>query len=237
MRGARIFQAEKSGAVSKAEADQARSQIELSTAKVEDAKAQLEQARRKLGDAGRDNPAIKSAESALANAELDLSRTRVIAPGDGGVSNVIVAPGQYATAGQPLMTFVSGSTVWIEAFLRENSLEHLKEGDPVDLVLDSAPGRIFKGKVLSIGYGVDWGGTSTASQLPKVDSKKDWLRDPQRFPVAIAFDESKVTPRGKKLLREGSQVDVMIYTEKSNKVLNGIGKFWIKVVSVLSYVR
>lgn len=236
--GERMFRAEKTGAVSTSQADQARSRIARGEAQVKVAEAQLEQARQSLGQQGEDNADIRAAQAALESAQLNLSRTVVMAPDDGGVTNVRVETGQYAGAGKPLMTFVSSRTVWIEAFMRENSLGHMDEGDAVDIVLDVAPGRIFKGKVQSIGYGVDWGGSDSAAELPKVDAQRDWLRDPQRFPVIIVFEEEELEPmRGKGLLREGGQVDVMIYTREKNPVLNPLARIWIKFVSWASYVR
>ena len=39
--------------------------------------------------------------------------------------------------------------------MRENNLARIKKGDPVEFILDAAPGRVFNGTVRSIGFGVD----------------------------------------------------------------------------------
>ena len=231
-RAERIIRAEKTGGVSKQQADEARSSVTLAETRVANAEANLQQTREALGEVGADNVDIRAAQAALEDAQLDLARTVIKAPGSGGVTNMQLDAGQYAKAGQALMTFVSDKTVWIEAHLRENSLGRIKTGDPVDVILDVAPGRIFKGTVQSIGYGVDWGGSNSAAELPSIGGSKDWLRDPQRFPVIISFvDESA---RG--LLREGGQTDIMVYTSK-NPILNGVGKIWMRLVSITTYVR
>ena len=72
----------------------------------------------------------------------------------------------------------------------------------------------------------------SAAALPKISAPNDWLRDPQRFPVIIAFDDDS----SKGLRREGGQSDVIIYTG-DNSYLNLIGRFWIRVVSLFSYIR
>lgn len=232
IRAERIIRAEKTGAVSKQEADEARTSVELAKTRVANAQASLEQARQSLGEVGANNVDIRAAEAALEDAELDLARTVIKAPGSGGVTNMMLDAGQYAKAGQPLMTFVSDRTVWIEAHLRENSIGRIKEGDPVDIVLDVAPGKIFKGTVQSVGYGVDWGGSNSAAELPSIGGSKDWLRDPQRFPVIISFVDDST----KGLRREGGQADVMVYTG-NNGLLNGVAKIWMKIVSITTYVR
>lgn len=229
---ARIEKAFESAAVAEADVDKARSNVDLSKAQLENAKGSLEQAKQRMGQQGNDNPKLVSAQAALEDAELDLARTVLRAPRDGGVTNVRIEKGQYANAGQPLMTFIGSDTAWIEAYMRENSIGLVKPGDTVDIVLDVRPGKIFKGTVQSMGYGVDWGDVDNAGVLPKVKASKDWLRDPQRFPVVISFDMDQA--RG--LLREGGQADVVIYTS-DNVLLNSVGRIWIRLVSWFSYVQ
>lgn len=230
--GERVLKAAKLGAVSKADMDRAESMIERGKAQVKTAEAKLEAAEQKLGGEGADNTSIRSAQTALEDAQLDLKRTVMRAPSDGGVTNVRVDAGQYAAAGQPLMTFISTGTVWIEAYMRENSIGQVNPGDEVSIVLDIAPGKVLKGRVESVGFGVDWGNVDSASNLPKISAPRDWLRDPQRFPVIISFDREEA----KGLLREGGQADVVIYATE-NAAFNLIGRSWIELVSWFSYVR
>ena len=231
-RAERVIKAEKTGGVSKQQADEARSSLTLAETRVANAEANLQQARKSLGEVAAENVYNRSAHAAIEDAQHDLARTVIKPPGSGGVTNMQLDSGQYAKAGQPLMTFVSDKAVWIEAHLRENSLGRIKPGDPVDVILDVAPGRIFKGTVESIGYGVDWGGSNSAAELPSISGSKDWLRDPQRFPVIISFVDDST--RG--LRREGGQADIMVYTSK-NPLLNGVGKVWMRLVSITTYVR
>ena len=132
------------------------------------------------------------------------------------------------------MTFIGASEVWIEAYMRENSIGRVKAGDKVDIVLDIKPGTIYKGTVQSTGYGVDWGDVDNAGVLPKISAPRDWLRDPQRFPVVISIDSPEA--RGKYMLREGGQADVVVYTS-GNVILNTVGRIWMRLVSWFSYVQ
>jgi multidrug resistance efflux pump len=197
---------------------------------VESARAQLQQVQQRLGDQGEDNAYLQEALAGLENARLDLARTEILAPSSGGVTSVNIGVGNYAAAGQAIMTFVSSETVWIEAYMRENSLGNVKPGNPVDIALDSVPGRVYKGEVVSTGFAVDWKNAATAGRLQSVSSQNSWLRDAQRFPVIIRFVDDSARGR----LRGGGQADVTIYTS-GNWITNAIAWLWMRFITIMSY--
>ena len=104
-------------------------------------------------------------------------------------------------------------------------------GNEVEFILDIAPGRVFKGKIRSMGFGVATNETNKGG-LPTISQKKGWLQDPQRFPVIISSNEKDALD----LYRLGGQVDVVVYTG-DNFILNSIAAFKIRLMSNLSYVR
>ncbi len=228
----RVFELERDKILPESDGDKARAAIKQAQSQVNSARAELEKSKQQLGQEGKDNPKIRSAIAALKKAQIDLSRTTVIAPTKGGITNLIINEGQYASVGAPLMTFVDFESVWISADFRENSIANIKTGDSVDLALDVAPGRIFKGTVSSIGFAVDDASQGGAGELLTVKGKTGWLRDSQRFPVTIKFSEGH--PKG--LLRVGGQVDVQVYTTGSNFLVNSLGWIWIRILTWLSYV-
>jgi multidrug resistance efflux pump len=219
------------GAMSEAEIDRRQAGVEQSESKVTSLRAEVEKAKQQAGGEGEDNARIRDARAALKQAQINLSQTKLYAPSDGGITNLTVAEGFYAKSGTPLMTFISATDVWIKAYLRENSLSNLKIGDPVEIVLDVAPGKIFEGEVSSIGYGISQPSGGAAGELETVKADSGWLRDAQRFPVIIKFsDESS---RG--IRRHGGQADVQIYTG-DHFIINTLGRIWIRLMSLLSYV-
>jgi len=228
----RVFELERDKILPESDGDKARAAIKQAKSQVNSARAELEKSKQQLGQEGKDNPKIRSAIAALKKAQIDLSRTTVIAPTKGGITNLIINEGQYASVGVPLMTFVDFESVWISADFRENSIANIKTGDSVELALDVAPGRIFKGTVSSIGFAVDDASKGGAGELITVKGKTGWLRESQRFPVTIKFSEGH--PKG--LLRVGGQVDVQVYTTGSNFLVNSLGWIWIRVLTWLSYV-
>jgi len=219
------------GAMSEAEIDRRQAGVEQSESKVRSLRAEVEKAKQQAGGEGEDNARIRDARAALKQAQINLSETKLYAPSDGGITNLTVAEGFYANTGSPLMTFISGTDVWVKAYLRENSLSNLKIGDPVEILLDVAPGKIFKGEVSTIGYGVSQPSGGATGELETVQANSGWLRDAQRFPVLIKFSDD--SSRG--IRRHGGQADVQIYTG-DHFIVNTLGRIWIRLMSLLSYV-
>ncbi|CAH0529857.1 HlyD family secretion protein [Vibrio hippocampi] len=228
----RILKMAERGVVSKADADDARAKLAGARANVLNAQADLERTKQQLGGDGEDNSQIKAALLALEQAQLNLERTVITAPTDGGVSNFSLSEGFYASAGQPFMTFVSTGSIWIEAYFRENSLGNVKAGDEVEVALDFAPGKVIKGRVTSVDWGVDWGQSNQAGKLAQANSQTGWLRQTQMLPILIEFEHQHTSG----LLRIGGQADVIVYTN-DNAIFNAFGKLWIRFVSFMSYAR
>ncbi len=231
VKGERIIGLSKKGAASVSRADDARSRIEASKAKLASTKSELEKAKNKLGNTGKDNAQVKVAIAALEVARLDLTRSSITAPSSGVITNLTIDVGQYASTGSPLMTFISTNFVWIQADMRENCLLNLSAGNPVEIVLDAAPGHIFKGEVISIGYGVSDNVSNTLGGLKTVQPTQGWLRQAQHIPVLIQFSDEE----SKGFKRVGGQANVIVYTG-DNALLNGLGKFWIRLISFFSHV-
>jgi len=230
IKGDRIIRLAKKGAASQSRADDARSSIAANRARLNQALAELEKAKSRLGTPGPGNAKVREALVALESARLDLQRSTVRAPSNGIITNLTVDVGHYGGTGAPIMTFISTRTVWIQADMRENCLVNIREGNPVDLVLDAAPGRIFHGSVMSIGFGVADNSGNTLGALSTVQPRQGWLRQAQYMPVLIRFTNIE---QAEDSLRAGGQVNVIIYTG-DHVLLNLIARFWIRLVSVFS---
>jgi len=228
---ARIFQLVEKGIYAAARGDQATAALNSAEAVVRQAQAELARAQEELGPDGADNPAIREATAALRQAQLDLRRTTVFAPSDGAVTALQLALGQVVGPGAPAMTYIDGRDVWIDAAFRENSLEYIEPGDPVEIVLDIRPGRVYSGQVASVGFGVSSTEIDPQTGLPVIRNPSGWLRDPQPMPVRIGF-EGDEWPRG---IRFGSQASVMIYAG-DNAIADTIGRLWMRVVAIFTYV-
>jgi multidrug resistance efflux pump len=226
----RAMELVKRGVYPKAKYDEAKAAVDQANASVVAAEADLKRAQEELGPAGADNPQLKESLAALERAQLDLLRTTVLAPAEGVVTNLQLSVGGVVGAGQSAMTFIDVGTVWITAAFKENSLENVAPGNHADVLFDLLPGQVYGATVESIGMGVAQGSVDPKTGLPKISTESGWVRTPQSFPVRLILDEGR--PKG---VRYGSQANVVIYTG-DNPVTNAIGRIWMRVLSVLTYV-
>ena len=223
-------------ALSRTQEIRSTSDVDKTRADLARAEADLRRAEASLGAPGLRNPKVRQALAAVDQARLDLRNTRVTAPTDGIVTNLRLAAGQYVAPGQPLLSFLESGPRWISADLRENQLGNVKPGQDVTVALDIKPGKLFHGKVHSVGWGISQGDEAPSGQLATVQAPQGWIRQPQRFPVRILLlgkdDEDARFDAG----RSGAQANVMIFTSDKS-LLNPIGRLWIKLVTLLSYLQ
>ena len=172
----------------------------------------------------------------LDQARLDLRNTKVIAPADGFVTNLRLASGQYVAPGQPLLSFLENGPRWISADMRENQIGNVKPGQKVLVALDVRPGKLFHGRVQSIGWGISQGDEAPTGQLSTVQPDQGWLRQPQRFPVRILLLPDELKDAKVEFGRSGAQANVIVLTE-DRSILNPVGWLWIKAVALLSYLQ
>jgi multidrug resistance efflux pump len=226
----RRIQEEDPGAISQRRIESAEAGLEAARGQLAAANSSLEAARAALGSTDETNAQVQQARSALEQAQLNLQKTRVVAPVDGLVTDLRIDKGNFAAAGAPLMTFIAIHDSWIQAELTENNLGHVDVGDRVEVTFDVWPGKVFSGTIRRTGYGVQVS-SNPLGTLPTIENEREWLRAAQRFPVAVDFETG-----GRDLadLRVGSQASVIVYTG-DNGLLNLLGRFYIRVHSLFSY--
>jgi multidrug resistance efflux pump len=225
--------AEDSGALSVRRVQSAQSSRDQARGRVLNAEADLRRALEMAGEAGDKNAQLLSARAAIEKAELDLKRTQVVAPSRGSVTDLRTDVGQFAQTGAAAMTLIAMHDLWISADMTENNLGNVKAGNQVEIVLDVLPGEVFRGRVRSVGTGIAPGKPPPPGTLPEVQNSRDWLRQAQRFPVAVEFDPGeRERLRG---VRIGGQADVLIYTGE-HPVMNWLAGIFITAMSYFSYL-
>ena len=201
---------ENAGALSEADVDQSETALLQATEQVASAEANLDREKQRLGDSGPDNPKIRAALKNLEKAQLDLAFSTIIAPTDGVIESFNIDLGYYASAGQPLTTLISTSDIWIQANMKENNLSLMKTGDKVEFAFDIAPGKIYKGTVRSMGYGIATDQTSYKEhdkKSAKLVSKEDELGVKRTLLVYLdALSDSSI--------------DILVYTFTKSTVWN-----------------
>src|SRR5688572_4649777 len=225
--------AEDPGALSVRRVESAQTNRLTAQSQEKKAEADLRRAQETAGELGEKNAQLLSARAAVEKAELDLKRTQVVAPARGSVTDLRTDVGQFAQVGTPAMTLIAMHDLWISADMTENNLGNVKPGDEVAIVLDVMPGEVLKGRVRSVGTGISPGKPAQPGALPEVQNSRDWLRQAQRFPVAVEFDSAeRERLRG---VRIGGQADVLIYTG-DYALMNWLARVFIGLMSYFSYL-
>src|SRR5438132_906503 len=149
---------------------------------------------------------VAAARAARDQAALNLSYTRITAPSEGVVSKKSVEIGQLVQPGQPLMSEVPLSDVWVTANLKETQTANVTPGDPADFTVDAYAGRHVKGHVESLAPATG----ARFSLLPPDNATGNFTKVVQRIPVRIRPDAQNDATHP---LRPGMSVVVTITTK------------------------
>jgi membrane fusion protein, multidrug efflux system len=145
---------------------------------------------------------VQQKQAALAQAELNLGYTKILAPVSGEVTKTVVV-GLNVQPGQQMLTAVPLQDVWITANFKETQMKHMRPGQPVTIHVDSS-GRDYKGHVDSIA-----GATGPIfSVLPPENATGNYVKIVQRIPVKIVLDPGENRDLQ---LRPGMSVEPTVY--------------------------
>ena len=152
--------------------------------------------------------ALLGAAAAEKQAELNLDYTTIVSPIDGTVGARSLRVGQYVQAGTALMAVVPLQSVYVVANFKETQLTDLRNGQPVQVEIDSFPGVVVKGRVdsLSPASGLEF------ALLPPDNATGNFTKIVQRIPVKIVLDPDNPL-RG--LLRPGMSVESTVDTRNA----------------------
>jgi membrane fusion protein, multidrug efflux system len=145
---------------------------------------------------------VQQKRAALAQAELNLGYTKIIAPVSGEVTKTVVV-GLNVQPGQQMLTVVPLQDVWITANFKETQMTHMRPGQRVRIHVDLS-GRDYKGQVDSIA-----GATGPLfSVLPPENATGNYVKIVQRIPVKVVLDAGENRDLQ---LRPGMSVEPKVY--------------------------
>ncbi|MCG9661095.1 efflux RND transporter periplasmic adaptor subunit [Vibrio mediterranei] len=130
--------------------------------------------------------ALEQAKSSLAKAELDLSRTKVVAPQDGYVTNLNQRQGNYINKGETFVALVESDTYYILAYFTETKVKDLVEGAKANIRPFSSD-KTFVGKIEGIGRAIIDQSADNSGLISNVNPTVPWVRLAQRVPVRISI--------------------------------------------------
>ena len=102
--------------------------------------------------------AMDVADAQVALARAQLARMKVLAPFDGTAGIRVVNVGDYLKDGADIVNIEDLSSLTVQFALPERSIDRLRTGQAVEVMLDALPGRKFKGRVQAIDSQVDANG-------------------------------------------------------------------------------
>ncbi len=132
------------------------------------------------------HPLVEEAQSALDQAELDLSHTVIKAPANGIVTQVEkLQVGDYVNTASPVFALIATDDMWIDANFKEVQLAKMRPGQPATIEIDAYGDKTFKGHVASFTPGTG----AQFSLLPAQNATGNWVKVVQRLAVRIAIDD------------------------------------------------
>ncbi|HET7585702.1 MAG TPA: HlyD family secretion protein [Gemmatimonadaceae bacterium] len=149
---------------------------------------------------------LQAARAARDNAALQLSYTHITAPEAGTVARKSVEVGQLVQPGQPLMSIVADSGVWITANFKETQLGDLHRGAAATIDVDAYPGCEATGYVESLSPATG----ATFALIPPDNATGNFTKVVQRVPVRILVRQGCGAQRP---LRPGMSVEVHVATQ------------------------
>ena len=99
-----------------------------------------------VGNATQAQGAFDAAQQQVAQADVNLQRTRVRAPVNGYVTNLLMRVGDYAHAGATNISVIDVDSYWIDGYFEETKMAHICIGDRAEAQLmgysDPIVGRV-----------------------------------------------------------------------------------------------
>jgi multidrug resistance efflux pump len=157
--------------------------------KLSDLATTREEQQQYAGNATQAQAAFESAQSQVAQAEVNLKRTQVRSPVNGFVTNLLLRVGDYGHAGTANVSVIDASSYWIDGYFEETKLARICVGDVAEARLMGYSQPIL-GRVDTVTRGISVSDATPSTQgLPSVDPVYTWVRLAQRVPVRIAITD------------------------------------------------
>jgi HlyD family secretion protein len=128
--------------------------IQTARSKLAEGQAALKQARQNLkkidaieSEVKAAKAQVQAAKAAFELAEIQLKYTELTAPFKGILVSRNVEPGEVVSPGQEVLSLSDLSQVDLKIFVAETEIGKVRPGQPVDVKIDTFPGKIYPGMV------------------------------------------------------------------------------------------
>jgi RND family efflux transporter MFP subunit len=129
---------------------QARQNLQAALASVDTNQTRREDVRAARAGVETSRAGLTAARANVGIAQQNVANYRIAAPRSGSITTRSAEPGQWAMPGNPLLTIVDLSTVYLEADISEKDVARIQPGQVVTTVVDAFSNRTWNGRVKSV---------------------------------------------------------------------------------------
>jgi multidrug resistance efflux pump len=116
-----------------------------------------------------------------------LDQATLRSPIEGTVIKTLIKPGEVASPGQTVAMIVDQSRLYVSANIEETEIHRIKQGQNVEIKVDTYAGLTLTGKVQEISKAT----ASSFSLLPASNTSGNFTKVTQRIPVKISIDDQQ----------------------------------------------
>src|SRR6266852_123974 len=227
-RNADILKLATEGANTEFQAQDRQNQYETALAQLNVAKAAQQSAKLALdSEIGGVNTTVAQIQAQLDNASWELSQTAIRAPADGYVTLVTLSVGDRALQASSAMSFIVESEITIIGMFSQNGFQTVKNGAPVDIVFDNAPGRIYHARITAIAKGIGQGQVAVSGTLARTNA----LGGATVFPAEISIPDEM----SRESLRLGMSGSVTAFADNAG-VIGLLASILVWISSYTAYL-
>ena len=175
-----------------AEGFYSRQGLDVLTAKVQEAQAELADAQAAVAKAQQmlalHQATVAAISTEIAYLQWQLEQTKLLAPTDGTITQLILRVGDQAVENKPLLGLVDAHAWRIYANYKESVIRHMTTGHTAWVWLDTYPWHFHRATIQGIARGISRE-QGDRKLLPYVAPTTDWIRLERRFPVTIVLQD------------------------------------------------
>jgi membrane fusion protein, multidrug efflux system len=183
--------------------------LDTLTAQEKEAKAALADAEAAIAKAQQmltlHQAAVATITAEIAYLQWQLEQTKLLAPTDGTITNLMLRVGDQAVENAPLIGLVDAHAWRIFANYKESLIRHMQVGHTAWVWLDTYPWHIHRATIQGIARGISRL-QGEPKMLPYVEPTTDWIRLQRRFPVTLVLQD----PNPEVVLHMGSDARALI---------------------------
>lgn len=164
-----------------------------------------------------------SQQKAVSQMKSQLAKTRIIAPFNGVIDELIAERGQVVGPGQGLMRIVNLNNMFVSTTVPESYIGKLKVGTEVNVYLASL-GKSFNGKIRQVGNNINPNNRSFGIEV-SVPNTDNLLRPNQVAKLKIAdYTNAKAVVVPSNVIQEDANGNQYVFEVSSLKDKTGIAK-------------